>query len=176
LGVAIVDLFIGNALNAVDAKGRVSLPAGFRAVVEDRQRRMAPEGGASEPLKQVTFVYNPERGCLLGFDTSVANMIVAARDAQGDAADQGDIFSIQKKDRGALKGAWTVSYDPGGRMVLPDYLREKAGIGDLAFFHGIQRMFELWNPEAYLAHQDSDDVEDQDQLAHMLRKARSKND
>lgn len=173
--MAIVDLFIGNQLNAVDAKGRVSLPSGFRTVVETRQQRSAPEGSTAEPQKQVTFIYNAERGCLVGFDASVANMIMAARDARSDPADDGDIFSLQKRDRGALKGAWTVSYDPGGRMVMPDYLREKAGITDAAFFHGISRMFELWNPQTYLALQDPDDAEDQDQLAHMLR-PKPKND
>ena len=37
--------FAGLALNAVDAKGRVSLPAGFRSTIERRLQRLAvPEG------------------------------------------------------------------------------------------------------------------------------------
>jgi MraZ protein len=166
--VAIVDYFIGNALNAVDAKGRVSLPAGYRSTIERRQKRASPEGGDAETEKAVTFLVHPKRPSLLGFDNSIASMMVESRDRRKDPAAEEDIFSLNDSDRLAMPGSWTVGYDGSGRMVLPGFLRAKAGITDLAYFFSAQRTFEMWAPDAFLRERDPALAPAQEQLAYLL--------
>ena len=43
-GVAFEHLFQGSALNAVDAKGRVSVPASLRSVIEKRSKKGTTQG------------------------------------------------------------------------------------------------------------------------------------
>jgi MraZ protein len=169
LGVAIVDLFLGNALNAVDAKGRVSLPSSYRATIEKRQQRGAPEGAPTMVEKVVTFLVHPNRPCLVGFDNSVASEIVAALEARRAASEAAtDIFAMHEADLDQFSATWTVTYDPDGRMVMPGFLRNKAGISDLAFFLPAGRTFELWAPQAFLDQPSPKLAPAQEQLAYLL--------
>jgi MraZ protein len=43
-----------------------------------------------------------------------------------------------------------VSWDPSGRVVLPDYLRDRAGITDSALFVAFGDGFEIWDPRTAL--------------------------
>lgn len=152
--VKIVDLFIGNILNAVDAKGRASLPSTYRNVVERRQQRMAPPDGQQPeklqaPEKLVTFMPHPRRTCLMGFDAAYAQVLLTdlrkgAKDAEG-----GELAALQDAEMAAFSDMMPVSYDPGGRMVLPPYLRDCAGITDLAYFVSGAEIFEVWDPETF---------------------------
>jgi MraZ protein len=169
----IVDFFLGNALNAVDAKGRVSLPSSYRSVVEKRQLRIAPAGDETRVEKAVTFLVHPDRPCLMGFDNSVASLIIQQiekkRAAESDAA---DIFGLHEADLGQFSATWTVTYDPDGRMVLPGFLRDKAGIADLAFFVPAGRTFQLWSPDRLAAQQDANLAQVQEQLTYLLKERR----
>jgi MraZ protein len=148
-GVQIVDLFLGNVLNAVDAKGRVSLPSSYRGVIERRQQRLAAPGGPV-PDKLVTFLPHPRRTCLIGFDASYAQVILASLEKRVEAiADADPLAEMQDAQMAAFSDTVEVSYDPGGRMVLPSYLRDVAGIGDLAYFVAGGQMFEVWDPETF---------------------------
>jgi MraZ protein len=173
LGVAIVDLFLGNALNAVDAKGRVSLPSSYRAVIEKRQQRGAPAGAPLSLERAVTFLVHPDRPCLLGFDNSVASEIVTALEARRAASEgAADIFAMHEDDLDQFSATWTVTYDPDGRMVMPGFLRGKAGIGDLAFFLPAGRTFELWAPDAFLAQSSPKFAAAREQLTYLLGERR----
>jgi MraZ protein len=173
LGVAIVDLFLGNALNAVDAKGRVSLPSSYRSTIEKRQQRGAPAGGAIAVEKVVTFLAHPDRPCLVGFDNSVASEIVAALEARRAASDDaGDIFAMHEADLDQFSATWTVTYDPDGRMVMPGFLRAKAGIADLAFFLPAGRTFEMWAPDAFLEQGSPKLAAAREQLSYLLGERR----
>ena len=145
----IVDLFIGSALNAVDAKGRVSLPSSYRGTIERRQQRMAAPGG---PLadKLVTFVSHDTRTCLIGFDAAYGQVMMQAVQARVAAAAAADPFAaMQDGQMDMFSATHEVSYDPSGRMCLPQHLRDEAGITDLAFFVPGGQIFQLWDPEAF---------------------------
>ncbi|WP_294389529.1 hypothetical protein [uncultured Sphingomonas sp.] len=173
--MAIVDFFLGNALNAVDAKGRVSLPSSYRSTIEKRQQRERPAGSDMPVEKVVTFLVHPDRPCLLGFDNSVASLIIEGlekRRAAAAAAESDDIFGMHEADLGAFSATWTVTYDPDGRMVLPGFLRDKAGITDLAFFLPAGRTFEVWAPALFAMQQDPRLAAAQEQLAYLIGERR----
>jgi MraZ protein len=170
--LAIVDLFLGNALNAVDAKGRVSLPSGYRSVIEKRQLREAPGPGDARVERAVSFIAHPQKACLVGFDNSVASLIMEQLQQRRAQDASGGLFAVHDAGLGEFSATLVVTYDPDGRMTLPGYLRDKAGIGDLAFFVPAGHTFELWSPGAFAAQTDPRVVNAQDQLAYMLAERR----
>lgn len=133
-----MDLFLSTSRHKLDSKGRVSVPAGFRAVID----RDAGGGLAvAEPYEDLP--------CIEGFGLSrVAEM-----------ADQ--LESMSPTD--ALRDAWAVTFlagvtplgfDQQGRIVLPSPLLERAGLapGRQVLFAGLGRKFQIWAPEAFEAH------------------------
>jgi MraZ protein len=45
--------------------------------------------------------------------------------------------------------------DPEGRIILPRLLIDMAGIGETVAFMGMGSRFQIWEPEALKAHQQS---------------------
>ncbi len=147
----IVDFFLGNALNAVDAKGRVSLPSDFRAVIERRARAAAATGNVLD-AKTVSIGEHEKHGCLQAFDaTYAAALFRQLQQRVADAEDQ--MAALDDAQADAFGAMLPVSFDSAGRMVLSAQLRATAGIRDLAFFVGSGQTFQIWNPERYLEEQ-----------------------
>lgn len=129
--------FIGTQDNKVDQKGRVSVPAKFRAVLQ-----------AADPSAEGTpLVYlrpDFERGCLEGFPKSRLERI---------SEKTGDILDFDTEDSAAayqiLADTDSFPIDGTGRILIPASFLEAAGIGDVAVFVGFGRVFQIWNPEAY---------------------------
>jgi MraZ protein len=131
------EIFQGNALNGVDAKARLSVPTFVRSVLDrssdsrtiflgkhERALCLTLYGGAySEYL-----IGETERRRRLDEDKGVA---AAALDDQG---------------RGLFGMTERITYDAGGRILLPPMLRSLGRIDDLALFVGQGRFVELWNP------------------------------
>src|SRR3954468_9025387 len=79
--------FVGHALNAVDAKGRVSVPAAFRSQID----RRAKNDGGKDADKELMIAPHPKRDRLRAYDAfglrdltaelreSVADLPAAAR-------------------------------------------------------------------------------------------------
>jgi MraZ protein len=152
-----VDFFIpfgGQALNAVDAKGRVSLPADLRTTVE-RRAALAKENGLPVDDKVLHIAEDEELPCLVGFDET-EQFNLARRLAELRAADPGggSRKSLVRRDRGTetFAPAQRVVFDKAGRMVLPGFLRDFAEIGDFAFFTGNGDNFDIWSPMRAHAH------------------------
>ena len=136
--------FVGHALNAVDAKGRVSVPAPFR-IQFDRRAKL---DGVEEPDKELMIAPHPKGGCLRAYDAygldglsgelreSIADLPAAARREAHESA-----------RRSELSAMTPVAFDGAGRMVLSPILRKLGQIGDLAFFVGMEDYFEIWSPE-----------------------------
>jgi MraZ protein len=129
-----MERFLGRHPKKIDAKGRVSIPAPFRAV-------LARDG--FEGLFCVRALWEPavEAG---------GNALIA----QIDAAVSGyDGFSPEHLHLAAtLMGAGdTLSIDGEGRIVVPDWIREAAGITDEIVFVGLGQKFQFWAPEAFKA-------------------------
>ena len=143
--------YAGLALNAVDAKGRVSLPALFRGTIE-RRLQQAPEG-ITFP-KAVMMGMHERWPALQGFDMphldTLHAQLRARVEASADAADRLAAFDDEQQD--AFSAVEEVAFDGNGRMVLPAGLRRRSGIADLAFFVAAGDTFQIWNPERFREH------------------------
>lgn len=62
---------------------------------------------------------------------------------------------IRGMQRFLLGNASEVELDTKGRFVLPDYLREYAGISEEIVFAGIQRFVEIWDKKQWTAEQEA---------------------
>ena len=146
--MAINGLYQGNALQGVDAKGRVAIPARFRDVIV----RNAEAVDAST----IIVTKHPDLPCLRAYDASWSYLNHDRIDDREVAADDAAPYQQQKRSFGAVDPA---TFDSAGRFFLHGLLKKKAGITDLAFFYGAARTFEIWSPEKLLA-TDGDDTAD----------------
>ena len=140
--MALEHLFQGSALNAVDAKGRVSVPAFLRSVIERR--------GDSRTIvlaKHDTFpalsAYDPAYAALMH---NKLERLFEKQEGDPDAA-----LEYQQRNLMAFAATEEVPYDSSGRIVIPPMMRSKGGIEDLALFLGVGETFQLWNPKLFLA-------------------------
>ena len=137
----LVHFFSGSALCAVDAAGRLVLPAFVRATLARRGHDLALLIGAHERAP-----------CLAGYDRSVLPMLHAEAERRRLASPDGD-RAHHAYARRAFGLAEEVAVD-AGQAVLPPLMRRRAGIGALALLVGSGASFEIWDVEAA---RDSDD-------------------
>jgi MraZ protein len=57
--------------------------------------------------------------------------------------------STREMQRFLLGNATSVELDKKGRFIIPEYLREYAGISDEVIFAGIERFVELWSKKSW---------------------------
>ena len=126
--------FMGTHQNKLDAKGRVSVPATFRAALKTQE---APEGG------QLVLRPSHQHPCIEAWPA-------AEFDALARPLQRLDLFSPEHDDMAATlyADAFSVEADREGRIVLPDDLVEYAGLTDAVVFMGLGRIFQIWEPSA----------------------------
>lgn len=132
--------FRGESHHKVDAKGRVSIPALFRRVLE------AGDSDWKEGLRpQLIIVYGDHRRKFLECFTIEA---IDEVDAKIAAMPRG---SIERRmlERLIHGQSYPTEVDSDGRLVLPQKLREKIGLGAEAFFIASGDTFQIWRPETY---------------------------
>lgn len=146
------DPFLGGFLNAVDAKGRVSLPAGFRKILASRARGAEPGAGEED---SILYVGEDNRlDCLRAFDATYAKILQDAVIEEVAALGLKPVDRLDEQTQRATEAfgaALPVPYDGVGRMVIPGHLRTKAGITDLAWFFGTSTMIQIWTPARFEA-------------------------
>jgi MraZ protein len=125
--------FLGTHTNKLDAKGRVSIPAPFRAVLR-------PEGGGATALVLRPSHTHP---CIEGWPEPVFHALAKPLDTL-------DIFSEAHDDLAAAlyADAYPVEADREGRIVLPEALVAHANLSDSVVFMGLGRTFQIWEPAA----------------------------
>ncbi|MCY4031409.1 MAG: division/cell wall cluster transcriptional repressor MraZ [Hyphomicrobiales bacterium] len=124
--------FRSTITNKVDAKGRVSVPAKFRSVIEAENLNSF----ICYPALRVPAIEAGGRKLAEENDSMLARL-----DPFSDEAE-----SLNYMLRGA---SVELSFDSEGRVLLPEDLRKAAGITDAATFVGLGIRFQLWNPDAY---------------------------
>ena len=130
-----MDRFVSNFTNRLDAKGRVSIPAPFRAVLA----RDGFEGLYVHPALDA-------RALDAGGNT-LLNEIDAFLSTLSPYSDERDQLST------ALFGTSEVlKVDPEGRVILTDSVKAHAGISDTVVFVGLGHKFQIWEPQAFRAH------------------------
>jgi MraZ protein len=139
--VALEHLFQGSALNGVDAKGRVSVPAFLRSVIERR-------GNA----RTIVLAKHESFPCLNAYDPAYAALKHGKieRLLEKNEQEEGAQLAYQQSNLLAFAVSEEVPYDSTGRILLPTMMRRKGGIGDLALFLGVGETFHIWNPETLL--------------------------
>lgn len=124
-------LFLSTHLNKVDKKGRISVPAAFRAALQ------------TQSFPGVVLFRSSKHPCLEGFDYQTMTELAAR-------LDHFDLFSDDQDDLAAAIFGDSVQlpFDGDGRITLPADLMNHAGIDDAAAFVGMGRKFQLWEPQA----------------------------
>ncbi|MGO4725025.1 MULTISPECIES: division/cell wall cluster transcriptional repressor MraZ [unclassified Inquilinus] len=130
--------FTGTYVNKVDKKGRVSVPAPFRATLE----------ALGAPL--VNVKPTPDRQALDGVTEAYMDEVQRRLDAM-------DLYSPEREALEIREFSETqqLQMDPEGRIILPRLLIDMAGIGETVAFMGMGSRFQIWEPEALKAHQQS---------------------
>ncbi|MCV6584545.1 MAG: division/cell wall cluster transcriptional repressor MraZ [Marinibacterium sp.] len=132
--------FRGESENKVDGKGRVSIPALFRRVLEAGD----PNWKAGDNPELVIVYGNPRKNCLECYTIETIEEVDAKIDALPRASRQRQV--LQNIFHGQ---SLPTSVDETGRLVLPAKLRDRIGLGDKAFFIAAGDTFQIWNPETY---------------------------
>ncbi len=140
--MALEHLFQGSALNAVDAKGRVSVPAFLRAVIERR-------GDA----RNIVLAKHDHFQALSAYDPAYAALKHSKleRLLEKQETDPASELDHARRTMMAFGATEEVPYDSSGRVIIPPMMRRKSGIEDLALFIGVGETFQLWNPTLFLA-------------------------
>ncbi|MDY0242664.1 MAG: division/cell wall cluster transcriptional repressor MraZ [Rhodospirillaceae bacterium] len=128
-------LFVSTFINKIDRKGRVSVPASFRAALSQQSF----QGFAAFPSFTAQAIE--------GYPSSFLENLAAA------SSESYDVFSPELDDINTLifASAHQISFDPEGRIILPAELIAHANITDQAAFVGRGRTFQIWEPSALKA-------------------------
>lgn len=123
-------LFMDTIINKVDSKGRVSLPADYRAITKDLSTEIVCYRSLTSPCIE---------GCTEELLDKLATDIETSLDFFSQ--EQDEITSIIFGD------AKRFPFDSTGRIMLSDKLLQHADIKDTAVFVGKGKKFQIWNPE-----------------------------
>ncbi len=121
--------FLSSAINKIDAKGRVSVPAHFRSIIQSR--------GYAE-LYALRSLDTP------ALDVGGPDLLdqFEARIAQEDPLLQtADDLSFFYHGDGAF-----LRFDSEGRITVNDFIREHTGIATEVAFVGRGNWFQIWEP------------------------------
>ena len=123
-------LFFDTFLNKLDAKGRVSVPATFRAALNGQSFH----GVLAMPSLKYSAIQ------CAGIDWM---------EELGRKVNQADFLSDEHDDLTAALFGDTkqLPFDGEGRVVLPSSLAAHACIADIAAFVGRGPFFEIWHPK-----------------------------
>lgn len=125
-------LFLSTFVNKVDSKGRVSVPASFRAAL------------AQESFQGLvafrSYKYQAIECC------SYTRMEMLS-----GSLDNLDMFSDEQDDLTAtiFADALQLPFDGDGRIILPKKLADFAHITERAAFVGRGATFQIWSPESF---------------------------
>ncbi|HEY0442124.1 MAG TPA: division/cell wall cluster transcriptional repressor MraZ [Xanthobacteraceae bacterium] len=126
--------FVSNITLRLDAKGRVSIPAPFRAVLA----RDGFEGLYCYPTLDQPALDAGGNALLSEIEALIARF--------PPYSDQRDEFSV------ALYGtSETLKIDAEGRVTLSEPLKAHAGIADAVAFVGLGHKFQIWEPARFRA-------------------------
>ncbi len=132
-------IFRGEAIAKVDGKGRVSIPAPFRRVLEAGDPDWPRTDGGADAGPNVIVVYGGATRNYFECFTVQAMAGVDRKILKYPRA-SGKRRSLQRLYNGQ---AYTTAVDETGRIVLPVKLRNKLGLAGEAFFIGNGDTFEI---------------------------------
>lgn len=139
--------FIGEFSQKVDGKGRMSIPADFRRVLETGDPAFS-----DVTLPQMVVLYGPHlKNCLHVYTIAAMAEIAAGIEALPRGSEARKMAS-----RLILGHAWKTEIDRDGRIVLPKERREQIGLDDEAKMIAMGEYFEIWSADTYRAEADAE--------------------
>lgn len=120
-------MLIGEYRHSLDAKKRVALPAKFRKVMGEKVI-------ITYGLDSCLFLYPEEEWAVVA--EKLAQMPMLSADSR-------------RFNRFMLAGAVETEIDSMGRILIPDFLKEYAGLGSKVVFAGVHKRAELWDEEKW---------------------------
>ena len=123
-------LFLSTFENRIDSKGRLSVPAPFRATLEANHASL--------------FLYKSlVLPCVEGCGPDRISQIVDAIDTMDSLSDEVATLTTM------LSSAQEMRLDSEGRIMLSADFIAFAGLGETALFAGIGRSFQIWHPDVF---------------------------
>ncbi|MFT6332078.1 MAG: MraZ protein [Lentimonas sp.] len=126
-------LFLSTFENKIDKKGRVSVPAQFRASLSSQL--------ANQDFAGIIVYESFVNDCIEGCDIARIKQLSESIDNLDPFSESRDSFAAS-----ILGGAIQLSFDGDGRVILPESLIKKIGLQDRAVFIGKGATFEIWQP------------------------------
>jgi MraZ protein len=138
-------LFIDTFVNRIDKKGRVSVPATFRAALATGNAPHSASG--NQHFNGIVALPAFRYGALqcAGIDW-LQNLV--------DQMGKVDLFSDVHDDLSTTLFSDTkqLAFDGEGRIVLPEMLLAHANLAEEAAFVGRGEIFEIWHPQTFNDH------------------------
>ena len=129
-------MFMGKYNHTIDPKGRLSIPSKYREVLGD-------EFVVSKGMDGCLFVYANDDWKV--FEGKLASLPLMSEEARQFA-------------RFFLSGAQPVTVDKQGRILMPQDLRDFAGLEKDVVLAGMGGRIEIWSLERWQANNDSIDI------------------
>jgi len=122
-------MFLGRFYHNLDEKGRLTIPARYRDL-------LLPDGA---------YV-------MQGFDPNIMVLPSAVFEAFSDNINQMSITDPTKRllRRLVFSTADRVEFDRAGRILIPQFLRQAAGLDTTVVVVGAGLYFEIWSPESWV--------------------------
>ena len=120
-------MFIGEYRHNLDDKGRLAIPAKFRAIL--KKGAVVTKG-----LDNCLFLYSKEQ-----FE-KIAQKFASLPISQAKA---------RAFMRHMLAGAMDVEFDNQGRVTLPEYLRQFSGVKKNVIIAGLYNYLEIWDEASW---------------------------
>lgn len=128
-------LFLSTYTNKVDKKGRVSVPASYRAKLQ------------KEDFNGIVVHPSFTKNCLEASGISRLEKLHEQIAQLDPYSEERDAF-----ETAILGNAQELAFDGEGRVIFPRHMLEEAGISEQIVFVGKGDTFEIWEPEAYKEH------------------------
>ncbi len=135
-------MFMGEYNHTIDSKGRIIIPSKFRETLGD-------EFVVTQGLDGCLFVYPNDEWM---------NFVTQLKTLPGSK-------EARQLQRYFMAGAATCEVDKQGRILIPNKLREQAGLEKDIVFVGVLSKIEIWSKEKWDSNNDYDDM---DQIAEHM--------
>jgi len=123
-------MFIGEYFHTIDTKRRLAVPAKFR-------NDLGKQAVLTRGLDNCLYLYPSGEWKKLA--EKLAHLPITRADSRAFA-------------RLMLAGAMDVTLDQLGRILIPDYLKEYAGLGKKAVIAGLYNRIEIWDANKWQAY------------------------
>src|SRR3989344_4571711 len=133
-------MFIGEYQHSIDEKGRLAVPAKFRGAIKS---------GAivTRGLDHCLFIFGKKEWEI------IAKKLIALPFAKSDS---------RALNRLMLAGAMEIDLDVQGRILIPDYLRDFAGLKKQTVIAGLYNRIEIWDEESWKKYRDKTEASSDD--------------